>query len=48
MTITFNKAKRRALQTLDALDIALNEAIIRNTKVRDEISDLLKRQFPSG
>jgi hypothetical protein len=43
MTVKLNKAKRRALQTLEALDAVLGEAIGRNTKVRQEISDLLQR-----
>jgi ABC-type transporter Mla subunit MlaD len=48
VSITFNKAKRRTLQTLDALDTALGEAIIRNTNVRSEINDLLRRQSPAA
>lgn len=43
MTVTFNRARRRALGVLDALDSAFADFVTRNIQVRTEIADLSDR-----
>lgn len=48
MVIAFNKARARALDSLDTLDAALGGALARNEQVRAEIEHLLRKQLPEA